>query len=275
MTSSEPSPAVAPPLPSRVAIVGGGKAANALRRSLDAVGVVAAIVGSRGAVVHVGDADVVFVAVVDDAIADVAARVAAGDDDKAPLVVHLAGSMGVSVLPGTRRGAFHVLASLSAAAPLSAGALCALDADDDSDLGQLFALATALGLTPVHIREHQRAAYHASAVIAGNLATGLLQLAIDLAGSVGVDGDVARVGLARLLASTAERAIAAPLPQALTGPIARGDVDTVRRHVEAIDGGVTKDVYVLLSRVLSERVRPEMAARFHEVLTNASGAPEK
>lgn len=249
-----------------VAIVGGGKAARALQRSLDAAGVRAVVVSSRDDVINVGDADVVFVAVVDDAISAVAGRVVGG---AAPLVAHLAGSVGVGVLPGTRRGAFHVLGSLSATQPLPSGAICAVDADRDDDRDALQALASTLGLMPVHIGEGQRAAYHASAVVAGNLATALLQLGVDLAGSVGIDDDVARVGLAQLLASTAARASTSPLPQALTGPVARGDVDTVRRHLEAIDAtgdAALREVYVALSRVLVERVRPEMRTRFAPVL---------
>ena len=232
--------------------MGGGKAAQALSLSLRGAGLSVSMFNSRDLVIDVADADVVFVAVADDAIAAVAARVSAIG---APLVVHLAGSVGVDALAGARRGAFHVLASLSPTLPLPPGAVCAIDADVDGDRVALQALALSLGLAPVHITSAQRAAYHASAVIAGNLATALLQLGADLAERVGVDAEVARVGLAQLLASTAARSSASPLPLALTGPVARGDVDTVRRHLEAIASvtsadDVTRDVYLTLSRVL-------------------------
>jgi predicted short-subunit dehydrogenase-like oxidoreductase (DUF2520 family) len=138
--------------------------------------------------------------------------------------------------------------------------LCACDADVEEDEAILESLARRLRLVPARIRDGDRARYHAAAVIAGNLATGLLQLGVDELVRIGVDGDVARQALARLLMSTATRAIAVPLGAALTGPVARGDVDTVARHLAVLDDETTREVYRLLTRVLVERVQPPAAA---------------
>lgn len=243
----------------RVVVVGGGRAAGALLASLRVAGLSADQHSSRSDGIAIGaDADVVVVAVSDQAIPAVAAALTVAGD---PLVVHLAGSLGRGVLgQHRRRGVFHPLASLAGVAPIPIGSLCACDADTDDDAALLAALAHRLGLVPARVGDEARARYHAGAVLAGNLATALLQLGVDELVRVGIDADVARQSLARLLASTAARAEAAPLDVALTGPIARGDVDTVARHIAVLDDDVTRDVYRRLSRVLVERVRPAGAA---------------
>jgi predicted short-subunit dehydrogenase-like oxidoreductase (DUF2520 family) len=58
------------------------------------------------------------------------------------------------------------------------------------------------------------------------------------------------------LASTADRALHAPLAEALTGPVARGDVDTVARHLAVLPKGSAREAYRLLTRVLVDDVRP-------------------
>jgi predicted short-subunit dehydrogenase-like oxidoreductase (DUF2520 family) len=245
----------------RVVVVGGGRAAGSLLASLRQARVQATRTASRGAVVVGEDVDVVFLAVSDQAIADVAASlVVSAGAARSPIIAHVAGSLGRDVLGAhVRRGVFHPLASLDGATVIPHGCLCACDADDDDDEALLESLARRLRLAPVRVRDADRARYHAAAVIAGNLATGLLQLGVDELLRIGVDEDVARHALARLLASTAARAVAQPLAIALTGPVARGDVETVSRHLAVLDDDTTRTVYRLLTRVLVERVRPASA----------------
>jgi predicted short-subunit dehydrogenase-like oxidoreductase (DUF2520 family) len=241
----------------RVVVVGGGRAAGSLLASLRRARVPARGVSSRGVVVIAGDVDVVLVAVADAAIAAVASALRL---EGTPLVAHVAGSLGRDVLGAhRRRGVFHPLASLDGIAPVPAGCLCACDADNDGDEALLEDLARRLRLEPARVRDADRARYHAAAVIAGNLATGLLQLGVDELRRIGIDDDVARRALARLLESTATRAMQAPLARALTGPVARGDVDTVARHLAVLDDDTTRAVYRLLTRVLVERVGPAAA----------------
>lgn len=241
----------------RVVVVGGGRAAGSLLASLRRARVPSRAVSSRSAVVVAADVDVVLIAVSDAAIAVVASALRL---EGAPLVAHVAGSLGRDVLDGHgRRGVFHPLASLDGVTAVPAGCLCACDADDAADEALLEDLARRLRLEPARVRDVDRARYHAAAVIAGNLATGLLQLGVDELARIGIDRDVARVALARLLQSTATRAMAAPLASALTGPVARGDVDTVARHLAVLDDDTTRAVYRVLSRVLVERVAPPAA----------------
>ncbi|HEY1100027.1 MAG TPA: DUF2520 domain-containing protein [Myxococcota bacterium] len=241
----------------RVVVVGTGKAAGSLLASLKRARLNARQIASRGPL-RIDDVDVVLVAVSDDAIGLVGAHI---DVEAGVIVAHVAGSRGLDALPlKLRRGVFHPLASLDGVQPVPVETLCATDGDDAVIDATLQALAHRLRLKPARVIDADRARYHAGAVIAGNLATALLQLGIEQLVAAGVDVDVARTSLARLLASTAQRAIEQPLPAALTGPIARGDVDTVTKHLGAIADDVTVDLYRRLSRVLVQRVQPAKAA---------------
>jgi predicted short-subunit dehydrogenase-like oxidoreductase (DUF2520 family) len=79
-----------------------------------------------------------------------------------------------------------------------------------------------------------KALYHAGAAVASNHAVALFDEALALFEAAGVPRKEAHAPLAALIVGTAANIAAAGVPAALTGPIARGDVDTVRRHLDAI-----------------------------------------
>ncbi len=114
-------------------------------------------------------------------------------------------------------------------------------------------LAERLGMRPFEVTEESRAAYHAAASIASNFLVALESSAVELLEAAGVaDLDEARELLAPLVlrsaANWAERG-----PAALTGPIARGDEETVERHLAAIDGVAPE--LLSLYHALAERTR--------------------
>jgi len=204
-------------------------------------------------------ADILVIAVPDDAIAAVAAKLSA-----APvlprLVVHLSGRQGAaalsSLLERVEVGSFHPLASLDGKSAIPRGTLIAVDASSPAQVRALEKIARAMKCTPARIAEKDRIAYHAGAVVAGNLPVALLSKGIDLLVSAGVPEKLARESLARLLVSAAENAVKSPLSRALTGPIARGDINTVRQHLTLIDD-VDVDLaalYRALSRILIDDV---------------------
>ena len=94
------------------------------------------------------------------------------------------------------------------------------------------ALAEALGMRPFEVPEESRAAYHAAAAMASNLLVALEESAAELArAALGIED--ARELLAPLVLRTAAN-WAERGPDALTGPIARGDRATVERHRAAL-----------------------------------------
>lgn len=184
-----------------------------------------------------GGAWVLFLATPDDALSSIAKRLA-----KArwlpPVVAHLSGSRGSEALAAlkgrTTPAAFHPLAALDGETSIPEGTLLAVDADAAAVARRLSSLAERLALAPARIKRQEHARYHLGAVTSANLAVALLDEGIRHLMAAGVPEQLARVSLARLLESAARGAAARPLPESLTGPIARGDVSTIERHLEKL-----------------------------------------
>lgn len=118
-------------------------------------------------------------------------------------------------------------------------------------------LAARLGATTIEIPRSERAAYHAAAVLASNFPVALAALAEGLLSRIGVDSMAAHRAVRALMAASVENLAAAPRAlDALTGPIARSDVATVRAHTTALHGlRPYHDVYEVLSRATLELMR--------------------
>lgn len=263
----------------RAGVLGLGKAGGSLAASLLDAGAPLVAVGSRSArrrqafrarhadgprpvarlstlLSHLEDAgaEMLFLAVPDDRLADFATQLA-GVPWLPSVVAHLSGARGAEALAPVRPravpAAFHPLAALDGERPIPRGTLLAIDAPSAPVRRRLAALAAALGLEAARVKPGEHARYHAGAVVSANLAVALLDEGIRLLADAGVEPDVARRGLARLLESTARAAIARPLPEMLTGPVARGDAGTVARHLEVMaDDPALRDLYRALSRRL-------------------------
>lgn len=221
--------------PGRLRIVGPGRAGGAFARALaDRGWEVADPVGRgddpAGAAHHV---DLVLITTPDPVIAAVAAAI---EPDRDALVVHAAGSLGLDVLEGhPRRGALHPLVSIpdpaTGAVRLLDGAWFAVAADTDADLTRLRALVATLGGTAVEVADADRAVYHAAAVVASNHLVALFGQVQRIAASSGVPPAAFHALATQTLAGLATASPAT----VLTGPVRRGDWDTVARHLEAMD----------------------------------------
>jgi len=245
----------------KVFLVGTGAAATTLALALGEAGVVllgmhgrsaartaraarrARVTGTTGPLpAAIGRADVVWIAVSDDAIPEVARRLAAsGFLHRGQVVLHASGARGREVLrPLARRvggtGSLHPLQSLAdprrAAARLS-GATFAIEGTARA-LRVARALAIALGGHPVVVPAHGKALYHAAAVLTSGGTTGLFGAAIDMLVAAGVPRRRAQKILLPLLLGTVENISALGPTRALTGPIARGDTATIGAHRVAI-----------------------------------------
>lgn len=179
-------------------------------------------------------AELVIVATPDAAIADAASAIGPALEPGA-LVVHLSGACTLDELdklrlarPDTRVGSLHPLQSLPSPAVGTArlaGSWCAVDGPDDVDR-----LARSLGMRPFRVDPARRAAYHAAACVASNHLVALLGQVSRLAESASVPPEA----LLPLVRATVDNVESLGAPAALTGPVARGDVDTVVRHLDAL-----------------------------------------
>jgi predicted short-subunit dehydrogenase-like oxidoreductase (DUF2520 family) len=190
-------------------------------------------------------ASIVFLTVPDDAIGPLCREIAdLGGWHPGHKVVHCSGALSSHVLqPARDAGAlvasFHPLqafASLEAAVASMPGSTFALEGDP-TPLAELGRFVDLLGGTPLHLTADEKTIYHAAAAIASNYTVALAALASDLLVQRGIapDANTALRYLLPLLRGTVENLSALGLPDALTGPLARGDVGTVRRHIRALD----------------------------------------
>jgi predicted short-subunit dehydrogenase-like oxidoreductase (DUF2520 family) len=207
-------------------------------RKADAPSTVA-VAGRLGATaVAVADAgrsaDLVLVATPDAAIADAACALAPGLRPGA-LVVHLSGACPLEELdklaaerPDVALGALHPLQSLPSVevgVDRLPGSWCAIEGPPAVER-----LALTLGLRPFRVEAGQRARYHAAATIASNHLVALLAQARRVADAAGVPAGA----LLPLVRASIDNVDALGAAGALTGPVARGDVDTVARHLDAL-----------------------------------------
>jgi pantoate--beta-alanine ligase len=213
-----------------VRVIGPGRAGLSLARALEAVGWdVEHPLGRHDPVADAAEGvDLLVVATPDNAVEAVAALVR---PVPTTVVAHLAGSLGLDVLaPHPRRAAIHPLVPLpdpaTGAARLASGAWFAVAGDELAEK-----VVAALGGRAVTVAGAHRVLHHAAAVIAANHLVVLMAQVERIAGVTGVPLE-AYIGLARAaLDDVAEVGPAA----ALTGPVARGDMATVRRHLAALD----------------------------------------
>jgi predicted short-subunit dehydrogenase-like oxidoreductase (DUF2520 family) len=109
-------------------------------------------------------------------------------------------------------------------------------------------LAAAIGARVLEIPAGGKARYHAAAVVASNFPIVLLALATRVLTQAGVSEEAARGAVGTLLTAAVENARALGPSAALTGPVARGDVETVRAHLAALaDMPEVLEVYRVLS----------------------------
>lgn len=210
-----------------VRIIGAGRAGGALAAALRASGwrVDGPLGRDHDPSLATTGARAVLLAVPDRDVTAVASALAPGE----AVVVHIAGSLGLEVLaPHDRVASVHPLVSLPDAdlgARRLAGAWFAVAGDPLAS-----EIVAALGGRAVEVHDDHRTTYHAAAVVAANHVVALLGQVERLAASVGVPLE-AYLDLARgALDNVAEVGPAA----ALTGPVARGDRQTVARHLAAI-----------------------------------------
>jgi predicted short-subunit dehydrogenase-like oxidoreductase (DUF2520 family) len=205
-----------------------------------------------------GLGDVVIVAVPDNAIADVGAEIASGIRSGA-LAIHTSGGVSVDALSavrdaGGRTGSAHPLQTFPDAArgaEALRGAAVAVTCDT-SDVPVIYRLARAWGGRPFMLADKAKTVYHAAAVYASNYLVTSVWAALELLQDVGVGN--ARLALTPLVQASIANVLSMPPDKAITGPVARGDADTVRRHLDALRStdptqGRIADAYASLARL--------------------------
>ncbi len=192
----------------------------------------------RGVDLDAGEPELVLLCVPDRAIAEVAAGIEPG-----PWIAHVSGATPLTSLdPHVRRFGLHPLQTFTRerGAEQLDGAFAAVTAESAEAQEVGYRLARTLGLEPFALADGKRAAYHAGAAIASNYLVTLRRAAGSLLEAAGAPPEA----LDPLMRRTIENGFQ------LTGPIARGDWETVDAHVTAIrnERPELEELYVTLAQ---------------------------
>src|SRR5438309_6182697 len=209
-----------------VTVIGAGRAGSAI----------AARLRERGIAVR-ANGELRLLCVPDRAIAEVARSLEPG-----PWIAHVSGGTPLAALdPHVRRFSVHPLQTFTLARGPEQldGAWGAVTAEDDDARARGLWLAETLGLHPFLLADENRALYHAGASIASNFLVTLYRAAAALVSEAGAPPEA----LVPLMTRTIENDFE------LTGPISRGDWETVDRHRTALRGSGFEDAYEALVEV--------------------------
>jgi predicted short-subunit dehydrogenase-like oxidoreductase (DUF2520 family) len=214
----------------------------------------------RGVAVDSADPELVLLCVPDRAIAEVAAETPVG-----PWLAHVSGATPLDALdPHVRRFGLHPLQTFSKARGPEQldGAWAAVTAESDEarDVGR--GLAEALGLRAFDLDDHKRAAYHAGAAIASNYLVTLRAAAGSLLEAAGAPPEA----LDPLIRGVVDTGFE------LTGPIARGDWETVERHLAVIrtERPELEELYLVLAEATARIAGRELPS---DIVSQGIGSP--
>jgi predicted short-subunit dehydrogenase-like oxidoreductase (DUF2520 family) len=257
----------------RIAIVGAGNLGAALARSLQQAGYAIEVVIARprraslrkaqrlaeqvgaGAVTDPSgvEAGLVWFCVPDAALASAAQLLAPTIEWKGRVAVHSSGALGSDELAALRRRGAAVasvhpmMTFVRRSRPSLAGVPFAIEGDAGA-VRVSRRVVQDLGGLAYSIRKKDKAAYHAWGTFASPLFTALLATTEQVAIAAGVKGKAARQRMIPILLQTLANYASFGAAGAFSGPIVRGDVDTVRRHLGVLRGSsAAREVYLALA----------------------------
>lgn len=198
------------------------------------------------------DAKVVLLAVTDDAIASTASEIARHVDWSGKVVLHLSGARSARDLNAVKRrgaavGSFHLMNTfVRGVQPRLEGTFVAVEGDQKA-VALAETIAKDIHCQPFQVRSDDKVLYHAMGAFASPLLVALLTVAEGVGREAGVK-DPRRV-LGKLLIQTITNYRRKGPAAAFSGPINRGDVATIKRHLKALRGiEEAGELYRLLGR---------------------------
>lgn len=206
------------------------------------------------------DSDIVWLTVPDDAIAEVAARLATSQSWKGKSVFHSSGALTSEELaPLWEKGAWvasvhPMMTFVAGKKPSWRGVSFAIEGDDEA-MRMANQIATDLGGRPFEIGRHSKVLYHAFGAFASPLVIALMSAMEQVAEAAGISRDQAKEMMQPLLAETLNNYLRADAASAFSGPLVRGDVHTVRKHLAELKRiPEAREVYLALARAAIERL---------------------
>lgn len=206
------------------------------------------------------DSDCLFLTVSDDAISTIWDSIKRLPI-KEKIICHCSGSLSSAIFSGIEHtGAYaysiHPLFAISSKTDsyqTMQEAVFTIEGDEKY-LKQLQSFLQSFGNEVTIVKTEMKAKYHAAAVMASNHVAALAYTAIHLLKQCGFSEEAARKALGPLLCNNAVSVSEKGPVAALTGPIERNDVGTVKKHLDCLEAD-TKVLYVQLSKILIEAAK--------------------
>jgi len=239
---------------------------------------------STADVVKASGADIVFITTPDRSIREVCEEIARGGGFRpGSVVLHMSGAHSVELLAAAKEvGAFRAVVHPLQSVPSMdqgvrnlPGSSFRIEADPEA-LGTAHELVTALGgnelAMPGWTQDgHSLSLYHAGAVVVSNYLVALMDFGLKFYEALGASRNEALAAVLPLVKGTLANIETLGIPSALTGPIVRGDVETIQGHLDAMRARAPEllDLYRALAkqtiavakeRGLTEKQSDEMSA---------------
>ncbi len=186
--------------------------------------------------------EIIFISTNDDAVSRVVDKIGEeGGFKSGQFVYHLSGALSIEVLKsasdaGAFVGSIHPMQtfpSIEAGIKKIPGTVFGVTGKEEV-LRVAEELIKAVGGKMVEVKDEDKPLYHAAACIACNYLDALIYIALKFYKEVGIEEEKAWQAMKPLIHGTLDNIEAEGVVEALTGPIARGDVDTVKKHLQAI-----------------------------------------
>lgn len=226
----------------KVTLIGTGNVATSLCPTLAGAGHEVCQLHGRTFRTEEVTGEVVVIAVRDDAVRDVAERLA----DYGGLVVHTAGSIPMDAIPARRRGVLYPMQTFSKARRVDFAEV-SLFVETETDMPRLEALARSLSRHVYRLDSEGRRRLHLAAVFASNFVNHCYALSDALLR----EHDIPFRVMLPLIDEVARKVHELPPREAQTGPAMRGDGKVMARQ-EAMLHGTPRDIYRLMSQSIRE-----------------------
>lgn len=244
-----------------IAIIGAGTLASALARALHSkeyrvseivsrsnpqslrrARILASRIQSSATTIQAAEmsADIVWICVPDDAIAALAEQMTDERDWRGKIVVHSSGALSSDTLEPLRRkgaevaSAHPLMTFVSSSQPKLKGVPFALEGTAKA----LTAVETIISDFEAHafrIARTEKAAYHAFGFFSSPGIVALIAAAIDVGKLAGLEGKRVRALMEPIVRQTIDNCFRTSPQQAFSGPVRRGDVETIRKHLKVLD----------------------------------------
>ncbi len=181
-------------------------------------------------------ARVVWICVPDDAIEGVAEQIASRDDWEGKIAVHSSGALSSDVLAAVeRKGAevasAHPLMTFVASSEVNMAAVPFAIEGSAKALALVARIVRQLGAQPFRIGKEDKPAYHTFGFFSSPAIVALISAAIDIGKLAGLDATRARALMEPIVRQTIDNSFSTSPQQAFSGPVRRGDLETIRKHL--------------------------------------------